>query len=273
MKKNNGFTLIELLVVIAIIAILAAMLLPALARAKEKANRIACLSNLKQWGLAQGMYVDDNSQSFPLTKIANGTPGVAAPPYNEDNPTWNDLAYFYSAGQGNSAWFNGLPPYINSKPLYYYAASMANGPQMFNATKSIFTCPSAKLDPGLNPNARVVFQYAMNSKGLDGSTSPVLKTGMVKNPAAFVMFTEVRVLTTEAPYYGTPLKATDLGSPQCYTTRISARHAAGANITFSDGHAGYYKYNYVCTDDTQDQKPGDPGRPDINWSFDGHPVP
>jgi len=65
-KSRNGFTLIELLVVVAIIAILAAMLLPALSKARERAKAAVCMSNLKQLGLAFIMYLDNHNEYFPM---------------------------------------------------------------------------------------------------------------------------------------------------------------------------------------------------------------
>jgi len=70
--RRGGFTLIELLVVIAIIAILAAMLLPALAKAKQKAHRISCINNLKQMGSSLFMYAGDNKDNIPVTGFSGG---------------------------------------------------------------------------------------------------------------------------------------------------------------------------------------------------------
>ena len=111
----------------------------------------------------------------------------------------------------------------------------------------------------------------MNSKGLDESLSPNLRTQMIHSPSSFVLFSEGRTLIAETPFYGNVTKEENICKPQVYTTAFSSRHANGGCITFSDGHAAWYKYDYVCLNTPA--KAADPERPDINWAADGHQVP
>jgi prepilin-type processing-associated H-X9-DG protein len=118
--------------------------------------------------------------------------------------------------------------------------------------------------------ARPLFDYAMNSKSLaNESANAILKSSMVVHPAAFVLFSDVRDRSDDMPFYVVgSANQTDLATPHCYTTRFSARHDAGGNITFSDGHAARLKYTDVVSTSGKD-----PGNPDISWDCSGHIVP
>lgn len=126
--QRRGFTLIELLVVVAIIAILAAILFPVFAKARENARRTACVSNLKQIGLAFLQYTQDNDERYPLSSFPSNQTSwtVSAQPYikniqlfhcaSDDSTRWDTpvappTSNYYTTSYIMSAWFAGTAKY------------------------------------------------------------------------------------------------------------------------------------------------------------------
>ncbi|MBQ0105905.1 MAG: DUF1559 domain-containing protein [Armatimonadetes bacterium] len=215
MKK--GFTLIELLVVIAIIAILAAILFPVFAQAREKARQTSCLSNLKQIGTATMLYADDFDECLPLI-LNNAEPqysyykaqaGYPCQYYNLSAVQWGCLEKFPS-------WMDSIFPYVKNVEMY--------------------KCPNNKKMCGYGYNINLA--YGHPNGGWYDMVSRAIALAQLKNTSQLVFVGDSSFVPEQnAPRFelgAACLWYNDMATEKC-------RHNGGSNFCFCDGHAKFYK--------------------------------
>lgn len=206
--RRNGFTLIELLVVIAIIAILAAILFPVFAKAREKARQTSCLSNMKQLGLSMMMYSSDTDGKFP---------GV----YND--------ALGYPAGR--IIWADCISPYAKNRQIF----ACPGGPNDVNVSGSL---------QGTRYAMNMVHNWHWPEDCLrDGAEMQYpIKDSLMKYPAEHSLFFESSNCwwnhwLSHGGWNATTETADGLVLVGRLGETLYPRHNAGSNVTYCDGHA------------------------------------
>lgn len=253
-RIHFGFTLIELLVVVAIIGILAAMLLPALTRGKEKSRMIQCLNNLHQVGIAIALYTQDNHAKFPLTSVTE--------PYNL-NPTEKNLR---PALGGNDPLFlvEKCFPTAKSRPLYPYIkpCEIYHCPE--DRGQKLYICCDCNSDWKPSDWFSVGCSYHYNAGGLTYLMQGGFKLkpedemfGMAGKQENWVSSPSLYILLHEPParLYGCPPDA-----PQWYQWHFvrgpvdiddpkTARQEFISPIAFVDGHAAQHNFSKSLSTD------------------------
>jgi prepilin-type N-terminal cleavage/methylation domain-containing protein/prepilin-type processing-associated H-X9-DG protein len=233
--RRRGFTLIELLVVIAIIAILAAILFPVFAQAREAARKAACQSNLKQLGLGVMMYVQDYDETMPLNDGAGNSAGT----YWAYPPTARSPLVASLLRNRSCCWANSLQPYIKNDGIYH--------------------CPSCPLTKFGNFNQALtagtreipisyVFNGQLANSGLTAIQAPSVCIMMWEGYGKVSLWNyagSIPTLTGGPPHpsYATATGCTvKLPSDPSFTFWI---HSEGSNYLFADGHV---KWRRLTTD-------------------------
>lgn len=200
-KKFPAFTLIELLVVI---AILGSLLLPALARAKEKARAIQCVGNLRQWGQAYRMYADDNNDCLP--RRGQGVQTLTRVERSDD-------------------WFNALPVYFG---LASFQQMVTNNVKPVAHSKSIFVCPTAE-DPG----GTYFLPYGMNMNLSTWNQPLPTKFGEVVQPNCVVTLADA-----PGPYASTYPSIQPYSIVARHAQRLNLLFLAGNISSFKGSYVG-----------------------------------